>query len=195
MKKTLFSLTLGLALLAGASVASAQSANGAGGFVGVSAGSAHLTVANASADRFAYGISGGYRWDVSANQSLGAEVGYVDFGNVRGAVGPFNVKLSATGETLGANYRYTFGDDTVSGDYFVAMRAGYLRWNGKVSVAGFGSATDHGNGFYAGVGLGHDFTRNISLSVNYDFHRANDVAGSGDHINAGVTSIGAQYRF
>lgn len=194
MKKTLFALSLGLALIASASVATAQNVandNGAGGFVGVTAGSAHWNASGATSDRFAYGVNGGYRWSLTDSQSLGAEIGYSDFGKITS--GP--ASLRGTGETLGANYRYSFGDGSAAGNYFVQARAGYLRYNAKASLSGFGSVTDHGNGFYTGVGVGHDFGRNFALSLNYDFHRANDVFGTGDHVKAGVTSVGAQYRF
>lgn len=197
MKKTLLSLSFALALAAGASTAIAQdtNANGAGGFVGATVGSAHWKADGSTANRFAYGVSGGYRWSLDANQSLGAEIGYTDFGTLHDRSAFASNSLDADAYTLGANYRYAFDNGEVN-RYFLQARGGYLRWNAKdrLNVYGVGrsSDTEHGNGWYAGVGVGRNLGDNVSLTLNYDFHRAN---ASNDHVNFGVASIGAQYRF
>lgn len=191
MKKTLLSLSLGLALIAGVSAVQAQDANGAGGFVSATAGSAHWDANGSTANRFAYGVSGGYRWSLDANQSLGAEIGYVNFGKLRASNDFARETLDADAGTLGANYRYTFQDS-----YYVEGRGGYMRWHAKdkVTVYGLGHASDStdGNGWYAGAAVGRDFTPNFGVKVGYDFHRAN---GDNDHVNFGVASVGAEYRF
>lgn len=192
MKKTLLSISLALATLAGSGAVIAQDTNGAGGFIGAKVGNAHWDAQGATENRFAYDVSGGYRWSLAPNQSLGAELGYVDFGTIhdRNALG--HSSLAADAVTLGANYRYTLANDST----YVMGRAGYLRWHGKArtTIDGVGRFSDsnRGNGWYAGAAIGHDFTPVFGMNVGYDFHRANN---DGNHVNFGVASVGAEYRF
>lgn len=193
--KKLLAISLALATIGGVGAVQAQDVSGAGAFVSAKAGSAHWKADGQSSDKFAYDLSTGYRWALSPNQSLGAEVGYANFGKLRGNNALGSASLEAEAGTLGANYRYTFGDGTPSGNYFVQTRAGYMRWHdtAKANLAGVsGIAHDNGNGWYAGAAVGHDFTPNFGLSLAYDFHRANM---DNDHVNFGVTSVGAEYRF
>jgi OOP family OmpA-OmpF porin len=198
MKKSLLSLSFALALAVGTSAVSAQdvNSNGAGGFMGATVGTANWHGDGASINRLSYGVSGGYRWALDQNQSLGAELGYVNFGTLRADTDFGRAKLDAQAYTLGGNYRYSFGDGSMLNNYFFSARAGYLRLHAseRDSVTGVGSVSgsNDSNGYYAGVGIGRDFGQNVAVSLNYDFHRANTDP---DHINFGVTSVGLQYRF
>lgn len=196
MKQKILALSLALAALGVAGTVQAQDTNGAGAFVGAKVGSVHWKTADASTNRVAYGATGGYRWSLDANQSLGPEIGYTNFGKLR-QTGPLgSASLGMEAATLGANYRYTFGQGAAPGPYFVQGRAGYLRWHAtdKARLAGVSSTShDNGNGWYAGAAVGRDFTPNFGVTLGYDFHRAN--MDGNRHANFGVASVGAEYRF
>lgn len=192
MKKTLLSLSIALAAAFGvAATAQAQDTNGAGGFIGAQVGNAHWNAQGDTANRFAYGVNGGYRWSLDQNQSLGADVGYENFGKISNgnAYGDSSVKAYAW--TLGGNYRYTFDNNV-----YLQGRAGYMRWTADANANVYGlshySDSTSGNGWYAGAAVGYDITKNLGVNVGYNFHRANADNG---HVNFGVASVGAEYRF
>ena len=173
--------------------AQAQSVADQGGFVQAKVGNAHWNGYGLSDDRVAYGVSGGYRFNIADRQSIGPEIGYVNFGKPRTSDGQGN-SASVKGEayTVGANYRYRFDATPVS----FQARAGYARWHGRAQVTQVGFGTDaasaNGNGWYAGLGVGYDFNDRTSLVVVYDYER-NKVFGQ--HINTGTATAGVEVRF
>lgn len=144
-----------------------------------------------------YGAQAGYRWHINADNSLGPEIGYIDFGKVDDGIGGFaSLKLKGTAVTVGLNYQLTFG----SGSFFLDARAGYMHWRGhassQISLGSLGSYSASGDGSgdgeYAGAGVGYYLTRNFGLSMNYDFHTTTI-----DHqrVRLGSFTVGADFRF
>ena len=189
MKKIALSASLALLALGGVSTAMAQDTSGAGGFVTAQVGNAHWNALGEHVNRFDYGVSGGYRWALDANQSLGAELGYTNFGRIRGtAFGLVPYSVKGEGITLGANYRYNFQDPSI----YLVGRAGYLRARVHENVPGYGHLNDYSNGYYVGAAVGYDFTPAFGMQVGYDYNRAKPFGG---HANLNVVSVGAEYRF
>ena len=189
-----FALTALVGMMAlGTTAVSAQTSSDQGGFVQAKVGQAHWNGYGLSDNRLGYGVSGGYRFEVAERQSIGPELGYVNFGKPRTSDGMGNA-ASVKGEayTLGVNYRYRFDATPMS----FQARGGYARWHGHASVteAGFGtsSGSSNGNGWYAGVGVGYDVTPRTSIVVAYDYER-NKVFG--EHVNTGTTTAGVEFRF
>lgn len=198
MKKLISITVLGLALSglsAGVMAQDSYGSNGEGGYVGVKIGQSHWRANGDSSNETGYGVQGGYRFALAPNQSIGPELGYIDFGDVKRSDDFSRSSLRGKALTLGAAYRYSFMGTPV----YVAARAGYERAyeRARVTVYDVGSArvSDHSNGYYAGLGVGYDLTSNSSLVASYDYHRANDVFDGNDHINNGVASLGYEYRF
>lgn len=191
MKKFALSLSIALAAAAGLGVAHAQDmGNGSGGFVAGQVGSSHWNTPAFSANRPQFGVSGGYRWSTSQNQSLGAELGYADFGQPRFGNGVDSASVKAHAWTLGANYNVALSDQ-----FYLQSRAGYLRYHltGAANLANTAySASTSGDGWYAGVGVGYSLTPSFGVKVGYDYNRG---VKNGTHVNIGVASVGAEYRF
>lgn len=191
MKTTIISLSFLFLTLGGASVAYAGDA-----FLGAQVGLAHWATAHDSANEFGYGGYGGYRFHLDSSNSLGFEAGYVDFGRVHRSLGKFRAAVGGDAVTVGPVYRFTFLGYNRSGGTFLQARAGYMRWFGdaNVSVTGYGnaSASDDGDGWYAGAGIGHYFTPQFEIGLNYEFHRV-DMSGSNTDIHMALAS--AEFRF
>jgi OOP family OmpA-OmpF porin len=195
MKHTVRTLSLALALGLAAPAAFAQDVPGSGAFVDAKAGTAHWQAGD-GVNRFTYALQGGYRWALDDRQALGLEGGYDNFGKVHDRAGPLSASVKADAWNLGANYRFNLSPAGSSDGYYLIGRAGYLRseLRSHVTVADVGSdrSRDWDNGWYAGVGVGRDFTPHFGLTLAYDFHR---LATEGDHLNIGATTLGAEYRF
>lgn len=197
MNKILSAALFGLLASGGAFAQSVDSpvSNGSGAYVGIKGGQSHWRADGDTSNEFGWGVQGGYRFAIDANQSIGPELGYVDFGKVKDRFPGGHTSIDGKAATLGASYRYSFDNSEV----YLLGRAGYERWYGRATAAvdglGYGHDSDHGNGYYAGVGVGYDLTPQASIVAQYDYHRANDVFDSNTHVNNGVASLGFEYRF
>lgn len=153
----------------------------------------------------------GYAWHVAPTFDLGVEGGYVDLGKLvasyhyENAAGDYVVDehadLNATGWLAGVNGKFNFADQ-----WYVSARAGWLRSKAdatyRYSETGYGSAYASGNasgdGWYGGVGVGYDLTRDFSLGLSYDNYHAKakvENALGALHSNIGAYMFTAEYRF
>lgn len=194
MKKTLLVLAFASSSLLAIPAAFAQTAsndsgnwfiNGSGGRTAINQGpydKGHDT---------GYALKGGYRWALSSNFQLGAEVGYNDLGNIRAknifnsqpVIAPGKSKLH--GWTAGATANLEF-----SPMWYVTGHAGLYKWTG------YGMSNDvypinknlKDNSWYAGAGIGYNITPYASVGLNYDYFKAkkNNVDLSTDMISASV---------
>ncbi|TCV95790.1 OOP family OmpA-OmpF porin/outer membrane immunogenic protein [Luteibacter rhizovicinus] len=198
MKKTLIALAFAAAGLAAIPSAFAQSANGNGGwFVNGNVGRTSIDKGPYDGHDTGYGINGGYRWTVTPSVALGVEAGYNDLGNIN-AKNIFNGdrvvdrgKSQLHGWTAGVN-----GHFNIDPKWYISARGGIYDWKGH----GMESGSDNNivrrgidkTSWYAGAGVGYDFTNNVSLGINYDYYNAkkNNVDLSTD-----MVSVSAEYRF
>ncbi|HEX7368649.1 MAG TPA: outer membrane beta-barrel protein [Rhodanobacteraceae bacterium] len=166
-----------------------------GFFVNGNAGHSYFGSGQNSGSDTGYAIGGGYRWGVAPGFAIGPEVGYNDLGNVR-VHNVFNSqpvisdnKSSLHGWTVGANAKYNFNPN-----WYVSARTGLYHWNGHGMTRDITpiSTARNGDGYYGGVGVGYDFSRNFGIGVNYDYYRAKK-----DNINlsTGLLSAQAEVRF
>ncbi len=142
-----------------------------------------------------YQISGGYRWALSPAFAIGPEVGYNDLGNIRlkniFQSGPViaDGKASLHGWTAGANAQYNF-----TPNWYASARTGLYAWNGDGTSNDINPVRMHRNsdGYYAGAGVGYDFSRKFGVGVGYDYYRAK----KGDlNLSTGLLSAQAEVRF
>lgn len=134
----------------------------------------------------------GWRW----NGIVGAEIGYAYLGRPKGDFGDglatFSTKARAI--TLGVNGKYN-----VYNNWFVTAHAGYLRSQSKNRFDLLGvydaKGTNYNDGWYGGLGVGYDLTRNFSVGLNYDNYHLQNGSGSDSHVNVAAYSAAVEYRF
>ncbi len=197
MKKTLLALAFTTAGLMTASAAFAQSAptHSDGWFVNGNVGRTSISHGPYNDSDTGYAINGGYRWAVAPSLALGAEVGYNDLGNIH----PKNIfnsqpvvdqgKSQLHGWTVGANGHYN-----VNPNWYVSARTGIYGWKGH-GLSNDANPIRKGldnTSWYAGAGVGYDFSNNVSVGVNYDYYDAKK-----QHVNLStdMVSVSAEYRF
>jgi OOP family OmpA-OmpF porin len=195
MKKTLLAIALATAGMAAASSAFAQTAHNDGWFVNGQVGRTSIDQGRYDGHDTGYAANIGYRWAVAPALALGVEGGYNDLGNIH-AKNIFNShdvvdsrKSQLHGWTAGVNGRYS-----LSPQWYVSARGGIYGWKGH------GTSNDENpvregldkTSWYAGAGVGYDFTNNVSLGLNYDHFDAKK-----DHVDLStdLVSVSAEYRF
>lgn len=142
----------------------------------------------------------GYIWYNTVD--FGIEGGYVDLGKVTSrylsAGTAENGDITAKGWMLGVNGKYHFARD-----WFLSARGGWLHSKVDATASYSDSTTSqyatgsaHGDGWYAGAGVGYDFSPNFSLSLNYDNYHAKAKTDAGSITgNVGTYMFSAEYRF
>lgn len=197
MKKTLLALAFTSAGLLAVPAVFAQSAptHTDGWFINGNVGQTSINHGAYNDNDTGYGINGGYRWALSPAVALGAEVGYNDLGNIH-AKNIFNSqpvvadnKSQLHGWTAGVN-----GHFNVSPNWYVSARTGIYAWKGH------GLSNDvnpvrkglNDTSWYAGAGVGYDFSNNVSLGLNYDYY---DAKKDRVNLSTDMVSVSAEYRF
>ena len=201
MRNTLMALAA-LAGLAAIPVASHAADDQDGFFVNGSIGRTELDKGIYDDTDTGYIVNLGYRWAVAPNFALGAEAGYTDLGKWSGDLtllsdppdgGPLRAS-ALKGWTVGANAHWNFTDH-----WYLSGRAGLFRANlqGEYLTVASGSVDrvrvdDTSNKWYAGAGVGYDFTRNFGVGISYDYYRADR---NGPKFDPGLVSVTAEARF
>jgi OOP family OmpA-OmpF porin/outer membrane immunogenic protein len=197
MKKTLLALALTTAGLLSVPAAFAQNAptDNGGWFVNGNVGRTSIDKGPYDNHDTGYGINGGYRWALSPSFALGAEAGYNDLGNIN-AKNIFNSqpvvdkgKSQLHGWTAGVN-----GHFNLSPNWYLSARTGIYGWQGH------GLSNDQNpvrkglddTSWYAGGGVGYDFSHNFSLGLNYDYY---DAKKQHVDLSTDMVSVSAEYRF
>jgi OOP family OmpA-OmpF porin len=144
----------------------------------------------------------GYQWHGAMN--FGVETGYVDLGKLVGKydedAASSRAEVHARGLLLGGNLTYRFATP-----FYVQVRGGWLNSYVEAKYR-YSSPTYNesdsfhgtGNGWYAGIGGGYDFSRNFGIGVHYDNYHV--VVGQDDYFDSGYVNVSAvtvqlEYRF
>jgi OmpA-OmpF porin, OOP family len=138
----------------------------------------------------------GWRW----NGIVGPEIGYVYLGRPKTTVlGNDSLSVKPQAATVGVNAKYNFYQS-----WFVTAHAGYLRSRTEAAYS-FGDAQYRdktwNNGLYAGLGVGYDVTKNVSLALNYDDYRIQTGNQTDTNLlgrtrtNIAAYSASLEYRF
>jgi OOP family OmpA-OmpF porin/outer membrane immunogenic protein len=196
MKKTLLALAFATAGLLTVPAFAQDAGTGNGGwFVNGNVGRTSIDKGPYNDSDTGYAINGGYRWAVNPSLALGVEAGYNDLGNIH-AKNIFTsrpvidgTKSQLHGWTAGVN-----GHFNLTPNWYLSARGGIYGWKGH------GLSNDdlptrqnlNDTSWYAGAGVGYDFTSHMSVGLNYDYYDAkkHDVDLSTD-----MVSISAEYRF
>ncbi|MDO1528472.1 outer membrane beta-barrel protein [Fulvimonas sp. R45] len=194
MNKTL----LALALAAGAAAVPAAFAQDAthtaqqGWYLSADAGYAHVNQGHYDDGAAAGGVKGGYRFAINPETSLGVEVGYQYLGRVK-AAGAYNglpgTKSKLRGSTAGLDLRYNF-----SPSWYGELRGGAFYAQAEGLTQGDNPEFRHleKTKYYAGAGVGVNFSPNWSMGLNYDYYGA---SGKGLKLDPSVYTVSAEYRF
>lgn len=193
MRNTAIVLALAAAGLFAAAPAFAQDTSpgaDSGFFLNGNVGQSNIKHGINSGDDTGYAVNGGYRWALSPNFAIGPEIGYNDLGNVR-IKNVFNSqpvvspgKASLHGWTAGASAHYN-----MTPNWYLSARGGLYAWKGHgMSNDVNPVATDrNSSGWYGGVGVGYDFSRNFGIGLAYDYYHAKK-----DNLNLTTDMISAQ---
>ncbi len=213
MKNTMLPLALAAAgLFVLPAIGQAQALDGA--FVNGNIGNSTLDSGPIDDNDTSYGVNVGYRWAVSPETRIGLEVGYVDLGKYSGSVDMYttpispigtlppeptisavNVTTEMNGWTIGASGRFN-----LSPKWHVGGRAGFLRASVDFRAPIYesdgsfvlGHHDDNADGWYAGAGVGYDFSNHFSVGLNYDYYSARAY---GYRMNPDVVSVSGEFRF
>ncbi|HLI17296.1 MAG TPA: outer membrane beta-barrel protein [Rhodanobacteraceae bacterium] len=166
-----------------------------GFFINGNVGHSYFGSGRNSGNDVGYAVNGGYRWALGNGFAIGPEIGYNDLGNVtlknvfnsQPVVAPG--KASLHGWTVGANARYNFNPN-----WYVSARTGLYAWNGRGMTNDLSPLDVHRNadGYYGGVGVGYDFSRQFGVGLGYDYYRAKK---SDINLSTGVLGVNAEVRF
>jgi opacity protein-like surface antigen len=158
------------------------------------------------------GLTGGYRWAVSPDMSIGAELGYVYLGKLdaRSGVaqnyaangGTGDTRSNLRGATLGADLRWNF-----SPIWYVDLRGGAFDAHGSsLSNDAFqpvNRSFSNNLGYYAGVGTGWDINQHWSVGVDYTYYQVsrspklvnNQFDGTRVSLDTNTLTAKVEYRF
>jgi len=197
MNKKVLALALAASAAALPVLSMAQSADqGAGGFfINGQVGRSELDKGIYDDHDTGYGANVGYRWALNPNVALGVEGGYTKLGsfdpkNVGDLAGPLG-RADVKGWNLGVN-----GHFNLTPNWYISARGGYFR--GDVQGTYFADAAtpvrvdSTSNKYYAGAGFGYDFSRNVSVGLNYDYYK---VDKDGLKFDPNLISVSGEYRF
>ncbi|MEO6926870.1 MAG: porin family protein [Rhodanobacter sp.] len=196
-KKTLLALAFASAGLLAVPAAFAQNAtaDNGGWFINGNVGRTAINHGPYDGHDTGYAVNGGYRWSLSPNFALGAEVGYNDLGNIH-AKNIFNSqpvvadnKSELHGWTAGANAHLN-----LSPNWYLSGRAGLYSWTGH-GLSNDVSPVRKGlndTSWYTGAGVGYNITPNLSVGVNYDYFHAKKQSID---LSTDMVSASAEYRF
>jgi hypothetical protein len=212
MKNVLLLAAAGVAALTTSFAALADSE---GAFVQASAGRSSTS----DRDSNAFGLLGGYRWAVDKPFYLGLEGGYVSLGRDHASTDYSIAFTDITGpHTLTGSTRGTIKNEAlligVNGkwelpaQYFITAHAGIARYrnNQHLHYAGNldGAATEGGSdrysyydtNYYAGLGFGYDFSRQVSLTFTYDHYAPGyEAYGVKEKIKFDAYAAAVEFRF
>jgi len=198
MKNTLLAIALAAASFAAVPAFAADNGNGAGGFfVNGNIGQSNLSKGIYDDNDTGYGVNLGYRWALNPNVALGVEGGYTDLGKfgTKNAYSSLGLpSASVKGWTAGVN-----GHFNVTPEWYLSGRAGLFRADVKGAIpvttpssTGYALVDDTSTKYYAGAGVGYDFSNNISVGLNYDYYKADK---NGVKFDPNLVSVSAEYRF
>lgn len=149
-----------------------------------------------------YAANIGYRWALTPNAAIGIEGGYANLGSFpsNGTLADLPRTARVRGWNLGATGHFNLGDH-----WFVDARGGFFRPDVRGSFIVLGETPSHGtpiyslvdvdgsaSKWYAGVGVGYDFSPNFGVGLNYDYYNA-EVSGL--DFKPRLVSVSAEYRF
>jgi OOP family OmpA-OmpF porin len=159
-------------------------------YVGGSVGSSHVNIdctgtTNCNNNGTAFKLFGGYKF----TPNVAAEISYFDFGKAKATVAPNTISISGTGLGFGVAAFTEFAPQWKG-----VGRLGIASTSVKASVSGAvnGSDTDHSTNAYAGLGVGYELQKGLTLDATLDFTRLKYASESA---NVRVLSVGLTYAF
>jgi opacity protein-like surface antigen len=206
MQKALLATAVALTLSAVSLTATAASN---GPFVRLETGKAHYGVDDHlydSKSARSFGVTGGYRWQVTTPFALGVEAGYMNLGNVKyrhdntvldsnGTPHAYSTRneLGMRAFLVGANGRFEFAKQwSLTGR--LGMAHTRTRFAGETN-ANLGSSDYRGNlvrnTAYAGVGVNYALSRKIDVGLNMTRYSSTGTGFAHSDNRVGINTFGA----
>lgn len=222
MKKTLFALAIAATGLALSSASFAQDSTATksdwnaqsgwyiNGDLGVSQANSN---SHYNGSNYTGGLTGGYRWAVGPDLSIGPEIGYVYLGKFDAGKGSKqayyanggdnNPQSNTRGATLGADMRFNLNPA-----WYIDVRGGAFDARSS-ALSDSDSAPVRRNfsnniGYYAGVGAGWNINRNWGVGLDYTYYqvsRARHQEPNGQYdgtklsLDTNTVTAKVEYRF
>ncbi len=222
MKKTLLALAFASAglLAVPAAFAQDQSASSTSGdqkaftgwYLDGDLGASRISKGPYNGNNYAGGLTGGYRWAVSPDMSVGAELGYVYLGkqDARSGYeqayyangGSNETRSNLRGATLGGALRWNLVPN-----WYINLRAGAFDAHGSglsdSSFAPVRRSFSNNLGYYAGIGTGWDINQHWGVGLNYNYYQVNrgestingQRTGTRVGMDTSTLTASAEYRF
>ncbi|MDX1804283.1 MAG: outer membrane beta-barrel protein [Alcanivorax sp.] len=146
-----------------------------------------LAVSRIDKSDYGYAVRVGMQDDLSSftgnsgRNTVGLELGYIDFGEVSATTGGTDVTAELDGIELAV-----IGSTQVYNHTHVYLRVGGLSWNTDTSGAGASDSND-GQDVLGGAGLMY-FINHVQIRGGYDYYKVDDH-------QVDAYSLGAQFRF
>jgi hypothetical protein len=200
MKRTVFATAVALSL---SLVSVAATATSGGAFVRLEGASAKYDIDRTSYDgksARAFGLTAGYRWQVTSPLAFGVEAGYTNLGTVKDRFDGVFYKANGSRQPVAIRSElgtrsFLFGPTVrwnVGPTWSLTGRLGVAHSRTRVVDridAGSTSTTYRSllvrNTLYAGMGVGYAVTSNIDLGLNVTHYSA---TGRGYSVNEGVNA-------
>ncbi|APG03989.1 hypothetical protein BJI69_08835 [Luteibacter rhizovicinus DSM 16549] len=211
MKRTVFATAVALSL---SLVSVAATASSSGAFVRFEGARANYDIDSAQHDgksARAFGVTAGYRWQLSKPLAFGIEAGYMNLGTVKDQFD--GVLYKDNGSRQAVTIRSELGTRSF-------LFGPTVRWNmspawsltGRLGIAhartrvvdridAGGTSRSHRNTLvrntaYAGVGVGYAVTSNIDLGLNVTHYSASGRGYSvNEDVNTNVVGASVEVRF
>ncbi|MFC5741471.1 outer membrane protein [Dyella tabacisoli] len=193
MKKTLIAAALAVASVSSFAAAASENNQLDNFFVAGNLGKSDFRTSFDHKNSVFQNVRFGWRW----NGIVGAEVGYAYLGRPKSSDGITTLSAKTQAATIGVNAKYDFYQN-----WYVTGHGGYLRSHIDAKLVSGGSSISEkswNNGWYAGVGVGYNLTKDVSLGINYDNYHVKYGRGGAnlpqDNVNVATYSASVEYRF
>lgn len=184
MKKIVLAVAAASSMFAGAAFAE-------GGYVGGAIGQGYTNLdcsGAATCNRSDTGakVFGGYQFD----KNLAAEVTYFDFGKARAADSGVSLDLSSSAVGVGLAL---MGEFAPQWSGVARLGVASVRMKGDATVSSLSGSTSESNTkAYAGLGIGYEVAKGLSLTAAIDISRGEIV---GESMSLRLVSVGLSYGF
>lgn len=164
-------------------------------FINGSVGQSHINKGPYNDHPTTYALTGGYRWKVGQDMGLGVDIGYNDLGNykLKNAFNSNPVNLTSRRQALRGWTAGVNGKVNVYRGLYISGRTGVYGWKGD----GYSNQDINRHhldkvDYYAGAGVGYDFSDHFGLGLSYDYYHAGK---DGVRLSTDTASLTAEYRF
>lgn len=139
-------------------------------------------------------LMAGYRWNLNPMFQFGPEIGYATSGTFKDSFQGTTAKAKVDGFLAGVSGKVNFTPNwfmSFEGGYFEAKQTTSGTTYVNTSLVSYSQNHTMGS-FYTGIGVGYDFSPNMSLGLNYNNFQDKDNQVD---LTSNVTALRLEVRF